>query len=88
MEMRGLGLDINILLQDYRDLNKQYDRIVSVGMFEHVGPKNYATYFATVDRCLKPDGLFLLHSIGSNQTGHNVDAGSINTFFLTAACLR
>ena len=46
------GLDVTILLQDYRDLNDQFDRIVSVGMFEHVGPKNYDTYFAVVDRNL------------------------------------
>ncbi|MGS3447441.1 cyclopropane fatty acyl phospholipid synthase [Klebsiella electrica] len=72
-DARNAGMDITILLQDYRDLQKQYDRIVSVGMFEHVGPKNYATYFKAVDRCLKPDGLFLLHTIGSNQTQHNVD---------------
>ena len=38
-QQRCEGLDVNILLQDYRDLNDQYDRIVSVGMFEHVGPK-------------------------------------------------
>ena len=44
-QQRCEGLDVNILLQDYRDLNKHYDRIVSVGMFEHVGPKNYDTYF-------------------------------------------
>ncbi|WP_243690050.1 cyclopropane fatty acyl phospholipid synthase, partial [Cronobacter sakazakii] len=42
---RCQGLDVTILLQDYRDLDSQFDRIVSVGMFEHVGPKNYATYF-------------------------------------------
>ena len=64
-QQRCEGLDVNILLQDYRDLNDQYDRIVSVGMFEHVGPKNYATYFDVVDRNLKPDGLFLLHTIGA-----------------------
>ena len=46
--------------------------IVSVGMFEHVGPKNYDTYFSIADRCLKPDGLFLLHTIGSNK-GMSVD---------------
>lgn len=55
---RCAGLDVTILLQDYRDLNDKFDRIVSVGMFEHVGPKNYATYFEVVDRNLKPDGLF------------------------------
>ena len=55
------GLNVSILLQDYRDLDNTYDRIVSVGMFEHVGPKNYDTYFSVVDRCLKSNGLFLLH---------------------------
>ena len=68
------GLDVEILLQDYRDLDRQFDRIVSVGMFEHVGPKNYETYFSVAARNLKPDGLFLLHTIGSNQTDLNVDA--------------
>lgn len=38
-QQRCEGLDVSILLQDYRDLNEQFDRIVSVGMFEHVGPK-------------------------------------------------
>ncbi|AKL12343.1 TPA: cyclopropane fatty acyl phospholipid synthase [Kluyvera intermedia] len=80
------GKDVRILLQDYRDLDKQYDRIVSVGMFEHVGPKNYATYFKAVDHCLKPDGLFLLHSIGSNKTQHNVDAW-INKYIFPNGCL-
>ncbi len=61
------------MLQDYRDLNDQFDRIVSVGMFEHVGPKNYDTYFAVVDRNLKPEGIFLLHTIGSKKTDLNVD---------------
>ena len=72
-QQRCEGLDVTILLQDYRDLHEQFDRIVSVGMFEHVGPKNYATYFDVVDRNLKPQGLFLLHSIGSNKTDDKVD---------------
>jgi len=80
------GLDVSILLQDYRDLKKQYDRIVSVGMFEHVGPKNYETYFSVVDRCLKPDGTFLLHTIGSNATGVNVDPW-INKYIFPNGCL-
>lgn len=70
---RCLGLDVDIRLQDYRDLNEQFDRIVSVGMFEHVGPKNYKTYFEVADRNLKPDGIFLLHTIGSKRTDNNVD---------------
>ncbi|MGZ0750268.1 cyclopropane fatty acyl phospholipid synthase [Kluyvera sichuanensis] len=85
-QQRCEGLDVNILLQDYRDLNTGYDRIVSVGMFEHVGPKNYATYFSVVDRCLKPDGLFLLHTIGSNQTGLSVDPW-INKYIFPNGCL-
>ncbi|KIS45376.1 cyclopropane fatty acyl phospholipid synthase [Kosakonia radicincitans] len=85
-ESRNAGLDIRISLQDYRDLDRQYDRIVSVGMFEHVGPKNYATYFKVADRCLKPEGLFLLHSIGSNKTQHNVDAW-INKYIFPNGCL-
>lgn len=79
-------LDIKILLQDYRELDQQYDRIVSVGMFEHVGPKNYATYFKVVDRCLKSDGIFLLHTIGANQTSHNVDPW-INKYIFPNGCL-
>ncbi|PWC14108.1 cyclopropane fatty acyl phospholipid synthase [Brenneria roseae subsp. americana] len=78
--------DIHILLQDYRDLHQQYDRIVSVGMFEHVGPKNYATYFEVANRCLKPDGIFLLHTIGANQTAHNVDPW-INKYIFPNGCL-
>ena len=73
VEARCSGLDVHILLQDYRDLRQQYDRIVSVGMFEHVGPKNYAAYFEVVDRCLKPDGLFLLHTIGSKRSSTHTD---------------
>jgi len=60
------GLPIEIRLQDYRKLNEKFDRIISIGMFEHVGPKNYKTYMKVVHRCLKSDGLFLLHTIGGN----------------------
>jgi cyclopropane-fatty-acyl-phospholipid synthase len=51
-------------LQDYRAVNDRFDRIVSVGMFEHVGVVHYQTFFDTVARCLKPDGLALIHAIG------------------------
>ncbi len=64
---RCRGLPIDIRLQDYRDLNENFDRIVSVGMFEHVGHKNYAEYMQVVNRCLRNDGLFLLHTIGRNE---------------------
>jgi len=58
------GLPIEIRVQDYRDVHEEFDHIVSLGMFEHVGPKNYRDYFAMAHRCLKRDGLFLLHTIG------------------------
>ena len=85
-QKRCEGLDVDIRLQDYRDLDEQFDRIVSVGMFEHVGPKNYATYFRVVDRNLKPDGIFLLHTIGSKRTDHNVDPW-INRYIFPNGCL-
>ncbi|HEY9165703.1 MAG TPA: cyclopropane fatty acyl phospholipid synthase [Candidatus Kryptonia bacterium] len=59
------GLPVEFRLQDYRELNEKFDRIVSVGMIEHVGYKNYREYFKVANRCLKDDGLFLLHSIGN-----------------------
>lgn len=59
-------LPVEFRLQDYRDVNEQFDSIVSVGMFEHVGRKNHRTYMETANRCLKDDGLFLLHTIGKN----------------------
>jgi len=65
---------VAIELMDYRDLAEKFDKGVSVGMFEHVGPKNYATYFDTVHRALKDDGLFLLHTIGNAVTSPKTDA--------------
>ncbi len=65
---RCQGLPVTIRLQDYRDIREQFDRIVSVGMFEHVGAKNYKTFMQTAHRALTDDGLFLLHTIGSNDT--------------------
>jgi cyclopropane-fatty-acyl-phospholipid synthase len=67
------GLPVEIRVQDYRDLHQQFDRIVSVGMFEHVGVRNYATYFDVARRCLRHDGLFLLHTIGSNISRNRTD---------------
>ncbi|MBK5143401.1 cyclopropane fatty acyl phospholipid synthase [Budviciaceae bacterium BWR-B9] len=85
-QQRCAGLDVTILLEDYRDLHNHYDRIVSVGMFEHVGPKNYHTYFDVVARNLKPNGLFLLHTIGSKQTKVNVDPW-IHKYIFPNGCL-
>jgi len=61
-------LDVKIRLQDYRDLKEKFDCVVSVGMFEHVGYKNYRKFMKVVDHCLKENGLFLLHTIGGNRS--------------------
>jgi cyclopropane-fatty-acyl-phospholipid synthase len=58
------GLPITFRLQDYRDVNEKFDHIISLGMFEHVGPKNYRTYMEVAHKCLNDKGLFLLHTIG------------------------
>lgn len=65
---RARGFPVEILLQDYRSYRGQFDAVVSIGMFEHVGRRNYAVYMQMVRNCLKPDGLFLLHTIGGNET--------------------
>ncbi|MEO9966657.1 MAG: cyclopropane fatty acyl phospholipid synthase [Reichenbachiella sp.] len=80
------GLDVDIRLQDYRDLNEKFERAVSIGMFEHVGYKNYREYFKTVDRCLEDDGLFLLHTIGSNKKSTHLDPW-INKYIFPNAVL-
>ena len=66
-------LPIEIRVQDYRDLEGSFDRVVSIGMFEHVGYKNYQTYFRKVADLLKDDGLFLLHTIGGNIPADRTD---------------
>ena len=65
---RDTGLDdrVEFRLQDYRDVPESFDRIVSVGMFEHVGVTRYDEFFTTARRLLKDDGVMLLHSIGRN----------------------
>jgi cyclopropane-fatty-acyl-phospholipid synthase len=61
---RGLSDRVKFELMDYRHLHQQFDRIVSVGMFEHVGVKHYGEFFSKVGELLKPDGLMVLHAIG------------------------
>jgi cyclopropane-fatty-acyl-phospholipid synthase len=67
------ALPVTIHLQDYRDIRGQFDSIYSIGMFEHVGPKNYRTYMDTLRRCLGRDGRFLLHTIGANRPSRTND---------------
>jgi cyclopropane-fatty-acyl-phospholipid synthase len=71
---RCRGLPVSIVLEDYRSLAGQFDRIFSLGMFEHVGVRNYRTFFEKTRRLLAPDGLFLLHTIGSNVSAIANDA--------------
>ncbi|MFW8601717.1 cyclopropane fatty acyl phospholipid synthase [Desulfobacterota bacterium M19] len=66
-------LPVTIKMLDYRKLNGTFDRIVSLGMFEHVGYKNYRTFMETVHRLLPEDGLALLHTIGNNHSTCTTD---------------
>lgn len=60
------GLPIEIRLQDYHEIDEKFDAVYSIGMFEHVGWKNYRAYFEVCRRCVANDGLSLLHCIGTN----------------------
>lgn len=60
----GMGERVRFLMRDYREERVAYDRIVSVGMFEHVGVAHYRTFFETLRHALKPDGIALVHAIG------------------------
>jgi cyclopropane-fatty-acyl-phospholipid synthase len=68
------GLPVEFRLTDYRDMNEKFDRIVSVGMIEHVGYKNYNTFFEVANKCLNDDGLFLLHTIGSIKSQKAIES--------------
>lgn len=70
---RCKDLPVEIRLQDYRNLNEQFDRIISIGMFEHVGHKNYRSYMDVASRNLSRDGIFLLHCIGGNEPAVSTD---------------
>ena len=90
------GLDVELRLQDYRDVSGEFERIVSLGMFEHVGVKNYKTYIQLVRQLLVDDGLFLLHTIGTNSPKTSTDPWTDKYIFpggmlptmkrITAAC--
>jgi cyclopropane-fatty-acyl-phospholipid synthase len=67
------GLPVETRLQDYMSLDGQFDRIISVGMFEHVGYKNYRPFMKKVRSLLRDDGLFVLHTIGGNVTSSHGD---------------
>lgn len=79
------GLPVAIKLQDYRELNEKFDRICSIGMFEHVGYKNYRTFMQVANRCLTDDGLFLLHTIGNNYSTTVANAWIVKYIFPNGA---
>jgi len=62
------GLPVELRLQDYREVQGQFDAVISIGVMEHVGSKNYRTYMQVVNRCLKKDGIAFVHTIGSNKS--------------------
>lgn len=72
-EEKCKGLDVEIRFQDYREIEGDFDKIVSIGMLEHVGPKNYRTFMEVVERNLKNEGICLLHFIGGNETLSTTD---------------
>jgi cyclopropane-fatty-acyl-phospholipid synthase len=80
----GLEDRVSVELRDYRDLKGEalYDKVASIGMFEHVGLKNLPTYFSTVHRLLKPRGLFLNHGITHQAEGwkRNLSTEFINRY--------
>jgi cyclopropane-fatty-acyl-phospholipid synthase len=72
-QQRYRDLNVDLRFQDYREVNERFDRVVSIGILEHVGPKNYRTFMEVVQRCLEDDGLYLLHTIGTNTRALSVD---------------
>lgn len=67
------NLPVETKLQDYRDINEKFDHIVSLGMFEHLGYKNYRAFMKVAHNALENGGLFLLHTIGGNRSVRNND---------------
>jgi len=70
---RCKGFPVEIRIEDYRNITEKFDRILSIGMFEHVGPKNYREYMEVVSRCLKDDGLMMIHTIAGNKSVNSLE---------------
>ncbi|WP_342609908.1 cyclopropane fatty acyl phospholipid synthase [Vibrio tritonius] len=81
-------LPVSFVLQDYREYQpkEKYDRIISVGMIEHVGPSNYDEYFRCAKRMLKDDGLFVLHTIGGKESADKTDPWIDKYIFPNGVC--
>ncbi|QRM54822.1 cyclopropane-fatty-acyl-phospholipid synthase family protein [Sinorhizobium sp. BG8] len=73
VRIRGLSNSVRFELRDYRDLSGQYDRIVSVGMFEHVGIAHYGRFFRKMAEVLKKEGVMVLHFIGRTRPAHAIN---------------
>jgi cyclopropane-fatty-acyl-phospholipid synthase len=80
-EQAGLSDQVSFRLQDYREVKEKFDRIISVGMFEHVGVKNYRAFFSAVERTLNEDGIAVLHSIGRMGPPEETDAWTAKYIF-------
>lgn len=75
------GLPVDIRLEDYRRIEGEFDRVISIGIMEHVGYKNYRTYMECVDRTLKDGGLAFIHTIGGNVSTTSTNAWSDKYIF-------
>jgi cyclopropane-fatty-acyl-phospholipid synthase len=75
------GLPVELILQDYREVEGQYDRVISIGIMEHVGAKNYRTYMEVVERTLKPGGIGFFHTIGFNTSQITTNAWTVKYIF-------
>jgi cyclopropane-fatty-acyl-phospholipid synthase len=75
------GLPVKIELEDYRNVRGTYDRVISIGILEHVGYKNYRTYMEVVDRCLKDEGIAFVHTIGGNVSSTTANAWTTKYIF-------
>jgi cyclopropane-fatty-acyl-phospholipid synthase len=81
-------LPVDVRLDDYRNARGTYDAVVSIGLMEHVGPKNYRSYMQLVDRCLAPEGVAFVHTIGGNVARRTSIRGSTSTSSRTRPCRR
>jgi len=79
---RYKDLPVKIMLADYRKAKGQYDRVISIGILEHVGYKNYRTYMELVNRTLKKHGLAFIHTIGSNESYTTTNAWTTKYIFV------
>jgi cyclopropane-fatty-acyl-phospholipid synthase len=75
------GLPVELRLQDYREVQGKFDAVISIGIMEHVGYKNYHVYMDVVDRCLKEDGIAFIHTIGGNESATIGEAWAIKYIF-------